>query len=185
MSANDAKLEKGICNLHSYAVIAAVDLDRGYAKDGKIPWHFKEDFNWFKKQTAGHACIMGRGTYEDINARVGAKGKKNVLPGRPCFVVSTTLTDLPNATVIRSIGEAQFKLPADYGIDKPIFIIGGDRLFTEGVALADTVYLTTINASYGCDKFFPVEYVLKNFNPPRIFEAKSNKDLRFLIFSRK
>ena len=172
------------CNLHKYAVIAAVDNTRGYCKDGKIPWHFKEDFNWFKKQTAGHACIMGRGTYEDINARAGAKGKNNILPGRQCFVVSTTLTDLPNATVIKSIGEAQFKLPADYG-DKPIFIIGGERLFTEGVALADTVYLTIINEDYKCDKFFPVEYVLEHFKAPRIFETKTNEKLRFLVFSRK
>lgn len=170
---------------HRYAVIAAVDLDRGFAKGGKIPWHYPSDFKWFKKHTMGHACVMGRKTYEDICVMLGDKAKDSVLPGRPCFVVSETLTSLPNATVVKSIAEVQHKLPADYPMEKPIFIIGGERLFHEGVALAQDVYLTVINKTHECDRFFPVEYVLKHFQEPRIFKAKDTDDLRFLIFTRK
>jgi dihydrofolate reductase len=166
-----------------YAVIAAVDLDRGYSKEGKIPWRYADDFKWFKKHTLGHACVMGRKTYEDICAMLGDKAKDSVLPGRPCYVISKTLTTLPNATVVKSISEVQFQLPDNYG-QKPIFIIGGELLFREGVSLASTVYLTVINKSHGCDKFFPVEYVLKHFNAPRVFKT-TEEDLRFLVFNRK
>jgi dihydrofolate reductase len=165
-----------------YAVIAAVDNQRGYAKDGQIPWHFKEDFEWFKKQTMGHACVMGRKTYEDINQRLGDKAKESVLPGRQCFVVSSTLESLPNATVVRSITEAALRVPDDY--NKPIFIIGGGRIFTEGVSLASTVYLTVINESYGCDKVFPVEFVLKHFPHITKYSTPTCDKLRFLVFSR-
>jgi dihydrofolate reductase len=174
--ANDMGVQK-------YAVIAAVDADRGYSKDGKIPWHYKEDFDWFKKQTMDHACVMGRTTYEDIVARLGDKAMPSVLPGRDCYVVSTTLDSLPNATVVKSISEVALKLPSDYG-DRPVFIIGGHQLFTEGVAMADIVYLTVINDTHGCDKFFPVEYVLKHFPNINKFTAPSCDKLRFMVFKR-
>lgn len=170
-------------NSQQFAVIAAVDNQRGYSKNGQIPWHFKEDFEWFKKQTMDHACVMGRTTYEDINTRLGEKAKDSVLPGRQCYVVSSTLESLPNATVVRSISEVALKVPVEY--NKPIFIIGGGRLFTEGVALASTVYLTVINESYECDKFFPVEYVLRHFGTPTKYDTPTCDKLRFLIFSRK
>lgn len=169
--------------IQKYAVIAAVDNQRGYSKDGKIPWHFKEDFDWFKKQTTGHACVMGRTTYEDIVERLGDKAMPSVLPNRDCYVVSTTLDSLPNATVVKSISEVALKLPDDYG-DKPVFIIGGHQLFVEGVAMADTIYLTVINESYDCDKFFPVEYVLKHFPQVSKFTSPSCDKLRFMVFSR-
>ena len=170
-------------NQQHFAIIAAVDAARGYAKEGKIPWYFKEDFQWFKQQTMDHACVMGRTTYEDINERLGDKAKDSVLPGRDCYVVSTTLDSLPNATVVRSISEVALRVADDY--TKPIFIIGGGRLFLEGVAMADTVYLTVINDTYNCDSMFPVEYVLKHFNTPSITTSPTCDKLRFLTFTRK
>lgn len=143
-----------------YSVIAAVDALGGFAKNGKIPWYYSEDFKWFKKQTIGHMCVMGRHTYEDINARLGDKAKDSVLPNRQCFVLSSTLSDLPNATVIRSLSEVE-KFSPDTNI--PIFIIGGGALFEMGVLLADTVVLTEINSDYACDKFFPISYLTNNF----------------------
>lgn len=165
-----------------FAVIAAVDAHRGFAKDGQIPWYHKEDFLWFKERTMDHACVMGRNTYDDINARLGEKAKDSVLPGRDCYVVSRTLDSLPNATVVRSISEVALKVATDY--NKPIFIIGGELLFREGVAMAKTVYLTVINDTYNCDKFFPVEYVLKHFPPPVITTSPTCDKIRFLTFTR-
>lgn len=50
----------------SLQMIAAVDYSGGFARNGKIPWHFKEDFQHFQNITKGHTCIMGRKTYEDM-----------------------------------------------------------------------------------------------------------------------
>ncbi|PPD55306.1 MAG: hypothetical protein CTY12_01485 [Methylotenera sp.] len=163
-----------------YSVIAAIDVAGGYAKNGKIPWYYSEDFKWFRKQTTGHICVMGRNTYEDINARLGDKAKESVLPNRQCFVLSTTLTDLPNATVVRTLSEVE-KFSPDTNI--PIFIIGGGALFNMGVLLADTVVLTEINSDYNCDKFFPLSYLTDHFIIRQQIET-DDKELCFYTFER-
>lgn len=162
-------------------IIAAVDINGGYAKDGIIPWHHREDFMWFKRQTMGHNCIMGRKTYEDINARMGEKGKSHVLPGRKSFVISSTLGDITNATKARDINDACNQMEED---GKPVFIIGGGRLFTEAIASASHVILTIINKDYGTNAFFPTEFLYKHFTSTQIFKSDEDPDLRFVNFKR-
>ena len=169
-------------NSQPFIVIAAVDKLGGYAKNGEIPWHFKEDFTWFKERTMGHACVMGRNTYEDINRRLGEKAKDSVLPGRDCYVVSSTLESLPNATAVRSISEVALKVPNDYV--KPIFIIGGEKLFIEGVSLAHTIYLTVINEDYGCDRWFPTQFVMRNFVVTQLHSVETCDKIRFVVWGR-
>lgn len=169
-----------------YAIIAAVDLDRGFSKASEIPWHYKEDFVWFKKITTNHICVMGRSTYEDINKRLGDKAKESVLPSRQCFVVSSTLKqeDVRNATVIEHCYDVANHVNHDDIQTKTIFFIGGEHVFNEGISLADTVYLTVINKTFGCDKFFPVEYIEKYFTHEQTHRTESAPDLRFLTFKR-
>jgi dihydrofolate reductase len=169
-----------------YAVIAAVDLDRGFSKDGAIPWDYPDDLNWFKQCTDGHVCVMGKATYIDINMRLGVKAKDSVLPNRKCFVVSSTLKqeDVLNATVIPYCYDAINFLGTD-DVAKTIFFIGGERIFIEGIALATTVYLTTINNTFGCDKFFPVDFVDKHFIVGEMHKTETSPDLRFATFTRK
>lgn len=170
-------------NRREVAIIVAIDQYRGYAKQGKIPWHYTEDFKWFKQRTDGKICIMGRKTYEDINERLGEKAKESVLPNRKCFVVSSTLTELPNATVIKSIGEFEQHLEPDD--NRPAFIIGGGQLFTEGITLASIVMTTIIDKDYECDQFFPTEYLEKAFFPAQTFKVNTTNELRFVIWKRK
>lgn len=169
-----------------YAVIAAIDLDRGFAKLGEIPWYYAEDLRWFKQITSGHICVMGRITYEDINKRLGEKAAESILPNRRCFVVSSTLKqdDTKNATVIKCCYDVvNFLTEEDIG--KTVFFIGGERIFTEGISLANTVYLTAIDKTFECDKFFPVEYVDKYFVLDKMHKTETAPDLRFLTFVRK
>ncbi len=162
-------------------VIVAVDQMGGFAKDGIIPWHYPEDFAWFKRHTAGQACVMGSKTYEYINEKLGDKAKESVLPGRQCFVVSRTLAELPNATVVRNIRDAANQLP----LGKPLFVLGGSSIYNAGVSLADRVYMTVINKNYDCTRFFPVDYVSKHFNTVDVEQIDTAPDLRFFIMDRK
>lgn len=172
-------------NTPKFTVIAAIDINGGYAKDNEIPWKYKQDMKWFKQQTTGHVCIMGRTTYEEINTKMGDKGKESVLPDRQCFVVSSTLTELPNATVIKSIRDYQQHV----AVDDPriIFIIGGYRLFVEGLALANNVVLTAINRDYNCNKSFPVQYLQKHFAVVETIKCDDSDpcdELRFINWRR-
>jgi len=168
-----------------YAVIAAVDLLGGLSKDGQIPWHYKQDFQWFKERTMNQICIMGRGTYEDINKRLGEKAAQSVLPGRKCFVVSNTLDPamVTNATVIRGVFDIETHLTTEDDA-KTAFIIGGDAIFREGISMASEAYITTINKEFSCDKFFPTDYLMKFFAVNQVFKTEDSPDLRFVIFKR-
>ena len=47
-------------------LIAAVDKNLAIGKNGKIPWHIKEDLRHFKKNTLNTTIIMGRATFDSI-----------------------------------------------------------------------------------------------------------------------
>jgi len=123
-------------------IIAAVDINWGISKEGKIPWHYPEDFAWFKRTTMGSNCVMGRKTYEDLLTYT--KGKQP-LPGRELYVVSSTKID--GVKTYSSI-------PKSIDNDLPTFYIGGSRIFSESLEFCNKVILSAINKDYGCDNFF-------------------------------
>lgn len=168
------------------AMIACVDNQRGFAKDGQIPWHYPQDFKWFQKHTKGNVCVMGRTTYEDIVERLGDKAKENALPGRKCLVVSSSLDQdkITNATVVPTPFNVEGVLD-EQDVDKTVFFIGGERIFWQCIAIVDTVYLTVINKDYECDKFFPVEYLQQHFDMSQKFKHQDAPDLIFLVYRRK
>lgn len=156
-------------------IIAAVDEEFGFGKDGKIPWHYPEDFAFFKKQTEGSVCIMGRKTFDDLLTYT--KGKP-VLPGRQCVVLSGTELELgprPNAMSITameswvynnvhrvdSIGNA---LDISLKLGGDVYFIGGEAVFDAGLNMADCVYLTRIPGNHECDRFFPHNKLKQNYH---------------------
>jgi dihydrofolate reductase len=85
---------------------------------------------------------MGRKTYESI-------GKP--LPKRRNIVVSTTMPVTPGVEVVRSIAEALSAASSD----EQVFIIGGARLYSETISIADQLYLTRLLADYDGDTYYP------------------------------
>ena len=151
-------------------IIVCVDNRSGFAKDGEIPWNFKKDWARFKEITKGHYCIMGRRTYEDIAARKLKRKKAVVLPfdepilsGRESIVLSRDPDHFAaqGATVRPEIQQALDLDCTDK--KKEVFILGGDKLFTEVLPFVKMVYLTTIEHDYECDRFFGMRYVDEHF----------------------
>lgn len=146
--------------------IVACDDAGGIGKDGKLPWDNSADLKRFKEMTMGHICVMGRRTYQEINARTN--NAESVLPGRQCFVVSNSPDFKPtNATVIPEWGQVD-KALIPYDIkDEPrpkVFVIGGARLFNETLSSCSTVHITHIAGTHQCDTFYPVHVLLKAFD---------------------
>lgn len=144
------------------ATIVAVDLMGGFSKDGNIPWHYSEDFMWFQTLTREHICVMGRVTYDDIDKKMGERGRVNVLPDRECYVVTSRPLTRNNATPIASIYELSSHWSED-NAHKNVFFIGGERIYKESVGFVDEAYVTVVNIVADCDRFFPVEYVTEHF----------------------
>jgi dihydrofolate reductase len=166
-----------------YALIVAVDSKGGFSKEKAIPWNFSEDLKWFQERTNGHICVMGRNTYNEINNKMGEKGNISVLPNRKCFVVTSSPLPRNNATQISSLIDLQQHLLLE-DIHKTVFIIGGKSLYSEGIAKANSVYVTVINKDYECDSFFPVKYLMTHFIEQDVIKPQ-NQSIRFVTFRRR
>lgn len=159
------------------SIIVATDEEGGFGKNGMIPWYYPEDFAFFKKVTAGQPCVMGRVTYDEINALAAARGVPSdiLLPGRECFVLSNTLTHLPNATVIHTLDDMPLSA---------YFVIGGRALYNTVLDYAKCVFLTTVRGNYGCDASFNLKYFRDNFTVADTYPS-NNPDLTFERYVRK
>lgn len=123
------------------AIIAACDLNRLIGVDGTLPWTLPEDLRRFKKLTMGSTVIMGRKTFESMGSKP--------LPGRINVVIAKD-PSIPirehgfNTEVIiePSLPDALRRLRNN------IFLIGGQRIYEEGLQYADVIYLTRIQAAF-------------------------------------
>lgn len=168
------------------SLIIAVDEEGGFGREGKIPWNYPDDLKHFKKVTNGSACIMGRKTYYDmfditIERKGGKKKKpvhiKEILPGRESYVLSKTIKEVEGAIVkptLRSATETTKR--------NGIFVIGGDKVFTEALPWVNRIYMSVIKGKYNCDKFFDVRYLTKNF---KLVEGKETRNILFMTYQRK
>lgn len=129
--------------------IVAFDKDKGIAKDGRIPWNIRADKNWFDMNVAGDVVVVGRKTYERLPSRI-------IKSTFHTYVLSTTLDAQPydNLTVVES--KLDMKLLAFMSISKrPVWVIGGSSVYEHFLSYCSTLYVTEIDESYDCDRFFP------------------------------
>lgn len=168
-----------------YAAIVAVDQKGAFAKDGKIPWNYPEDFQWFQAKTAGGICVMGRTTYDDITSHLGDKAAESVLPGRKCFVVTSKPLEKNNAIAIASLGELESHLSWEEIDTKTVWICGGERLYSEGISLCEELYITMVDKDVDGDRHFPIDFTMKHFESHQVYKNEAAPDLRFTIWKRK
>ena len=149
-------------NMSPMSIIVAVDEEGEIGKNGKIPWHNKDDFKRFKEITMGKPCVMGRRTYEDVRTYQKKKDEEitEILPGRQTFVItSDEKFNAPGATVVSSLREAVQSL--DHNDTRPMFVLGGEQAYVESLAWTDIIYMTVIDGIYDCDRFFPIKALSK------------------------
>ncbi len=131
-------------------IIAAFSKNHTIGFKGKIPWDIPEDKKNFKRLTMGHVIIMGRKSFEEIG---------HPLSGRINIVVSSssnfngeslyTARSLEHSLNLARLIISNINKPAE------IFLCGGERIYKEGISLADMLYLTEIDAYFEGDAFFP------------------------------
>lgn len=127
-------------------VIAAVAKNRVIGEDNQLIWNIPEDMAHFKALTAGHTVIMGRKTWESLPPRF------RPLPGRRNIVISRQ-TDYaaPGAELANSLENA-LKLASTADT---VFIIGGEQIYAQAMALADRLEITEVDLEPEGDAWFP------------------------------
>ena len=136
-------------------IIAAVAKNRVIGRDNQLIWNIPEDMAHFKALTQGHTVLMGRKTWESLPPRF------RPLPGR-CNIVISRQADYsaPGAAVADSL-ESGLKLASALGpasacmIAATVFIIGGEQIYKQAMALADRLEITEVDLEPEGDAWFP------------------------------
>ena len=158
-------------------IICALTKNRVIGNLGKIPWYIKEDFELFKKFTTDNVVIMGRKTFLSLPE------KFRPLPNRINIVISKNLDfeiekNYKNFFVFNDLKNAiEFSKKK---FDKKIFLIGGKRIYEEGLNYCSRLYLSFVKKEYAGDTYFP-KFDEKNF---KIIEEKNFDEFDFKIFER-
>ena len=151
-------------------LIAAHDPNLVIGKDGELPWHYKEDLQFFKKMTMGSPLIMGRIVFEEL-------GEKP-LPGRKCLVLSRR-RNYDHVDTFSSIQDAIKSVQNE----EKVFIIGGGEIYKNTIGQADQLIITEIKESYEGDTFFP-EYRDEIGKIWKESWRENHKDFSFVIYDR-
>lgn len=123
-------------------IIVAFDRKRGIAKGGVQPWSIPEDEAYFMQHTTSHGGIvlMGQKTLEAIG---------QPLPNRRNIVLSREMHEAEGVVYTQDLDKFLLNHMED------IWVIGGASVFEQTINLADELYITKIDADFGCDQFFP------------------------------
>ena len=138
-------------------LIAAMDDNLGIGKDGRLPWHNKEDLQHFKDYTEGKVCAMGRKTWDSLPVKP--------LPNRDNIILRRCNTNLKTMSLViydgygREITEIDTlsiieSIDCNMSSDE-LVIIGGASIYEQFMPHATHMVLTHINGDYNCDTFFP------------------------------
>ena len=114
-------------------------------RNNQLPWHLPEDLAFFKRATMGAPIIMGRKTHESIG---------RPLPGRRNIVVTRDAQRRFEGCEIATSIEGALALAAKDGATEA-FLIGDTQLYAEGIAFADQLVITEIDADFDGDATFP------------------------------
>ena len=124
-------------------LIVAVSDNGAIGRDGAMPWHLREDLQFFKRTTMGCPVIMGRTTFRSIG---------RPLPGRTNIVLTRSRTPIDGAVCVDS-------MEAAYAAAEPAprcFVIGGASVYKMVIDSVDRLYVTHIHTIISdADAFFP------------------------------
>lgn len=136
------------------SLIAAVAQNGVIGRDGTMPWHIPGDLKHFRETTMGHPVIMGRKTWDAIG-RLPLEGRLNIvvthdIPRTNGLSKKQTERLVFAPSLYEAVAIAQKVEGGE------VFVIGGETLFRQALALADRIYLTWVHETIsGGDTFFP------------------------------
>lgn len=160
------------------SMIAIVARDGAIGRGGDQPFHISADFKRFKQLTLGHPVIMGRRTFEALPG--------GALPGRRNIVISRNPDyRAEGAETSSSIGDA---IAMCDGAGE-VFIIGGGRVYSQAISMADRLLMTEVSAEVpDADTFFPAidpEVWTVAETSPEAVDPRSGVSYRFVTYLRR
>ncbi|MBF2720517.1 dihydrofolate reductase [Psychrobacter sp. NG254] len=176
------------------AQIAAISSNRCIGKNNELPWHISADLQHFKSMTTKEKdsgiqgiVIMGRKTFESMGSKP--------LPNRVSFIVTTQmdyaeqkgLVGKTNAYVTHNLDDAltQAASLAHGAHLDTIWVIGGERVFSDALMYTDRIELTHVDTDItDGDAFYPelpARYVVTD-ESEKMHDKKSDLSFKFTTY---
>ncbi len=156
------------------SLIWAMDKNNLIGKDNDLPWHYKEDLQYFKEKTLDKTVVMGENTFYSIVNRLNKP-----LPRR-VSVVATLNKDFHYDGVTVTYDLISY-LKEHENDSEDIFVIGGKQIYALSLPYAKRLYITHIDKEYDGNVYFPpIDYSKYN-----IISEKQVDELNFVIYERK
>ncbi len=127
--------------------VVAASTNNAIGKNNKLLWHLPNDLAFFKNTTWGMPVLMGRKTFESINAKP-LKGRRNLI------LTHDKNFSADGVKIIHTIQEGvQDTLANDY---RELMILGGAAVYKQTIGLTQKIYLTRVHAVFDdADAFIP------------------------------
>jgi len=129
-------------------IVAAISKNGIIGADGSIPWHSKDDMQYFKDLTTGFPVIMGRKTFESFKKPL--KGRQNIV------LTKREDVDYDNKEII-IFNDIQTAFDYCRNVIKAekAFIIGGAEIYRQTIDDADELSISRFNFDAEGDVGFP------------------------------
>jgi len=153
--------------------IVAVDRNGAIGRGGALPWHYPADMKFFREQTTGHVCVMGRRTWGSLKRPL--KDRLNVV-----LTAGGGVEPPPPVLVLRD--RAEVLSLKDY-LASDLYVIGGARVYESFLADIDRWVVTEVPVAVeGADAFMP-EGFLRGFTA---FDTRQlEDDLKVTFYERR
>lgn len=128
--------------MDNLSIIAAIDLNGLIGNSNHLPWHVKEDLQYFRNQTMGHTVVMGKKTWLSLGKPLD--GRVNII------LTHESNFHIPGCITMNSIEQV-----LQNAVSCETFIIGGANVFQQFMPYVSTIFLSRIAHAFSGDTYFP------------------------------
>lgn len=160
--------------------IVAICKKFGIGYENKLPWHIPEDLAKFNRLTQDGVVVMGRATYDSLPY------SKRPLPNRLNLVMTRGPKTVGSADVIQGDMNDIVSLVKVFSKHRAVWIIGGQEIyeffFSHHLLRPSTLWLTSIERSFVCDRRFPMPSGYKLVQQAKYHNQKQDCVCRDLVY---
>ena len=178
------------------AQIAAISSNRCIGKDNELPWHISADLQHFKNMTTKPnddaiqgIVIMGRKTFESMGSKPLPKRVSFIITSQLDYAEQKGLVGSEKAYVMHNLDDAltQAASLAHGAHLDTIWVIGGERVFSEALMHTDRIELTHVDTEItDGDAFYPelpIEFAVAG-ESEQAHDEKSGLDFKFVTYKK-
>ncbi len=129
--------------------MVAMSENRVIGYKGKVPWSLPNDLEHVHQITDGKPYIMGRESYQAEDVILSSS--QNIILTRQKKLEGLC----EKCEIANSLPKAIDAVKSNQKTSKKAFLMGGSKVYEEGLEFASEIYLTLVHAQVLGDAFFP------------------------------